>query len=86
MLSVLKVSDYNVHTMLLKVKIIFQLIYVCTGDIIVHMRPQGFMKILACTAQRLNIWKSILPTAMFFPLRVLNPSKDFEHTVVKWKE
>uniref|UniRef100_A0A8C0XJ09 Uncharacterized protein n=1 Tax=Castor canadensis TaxID=51338 RepID=A0A8C0XJ09_CASCN len=61
-------------------------LFVCTGDIIVHMEPQGFMRMLACLALQLNIWKNILCMAKFFHLRVLNPSKNFEHAVGKWKE
>lgn len=56
------------------------------GDIIVHMEPPGFMQVLACITQQPNIWETILAMAMFFYLRVLNPSKKFESTVVQWKE
>lgn len=76
----------QLYKIFLEFKVTFQFIYVCTGDITVHMEPQGFMKLLAYLAPQLNIWKTILPMAVFFHLRVLNPSRNFDHAVVKWKE
>lgn len=72
--------------MFLRVKITFQFTYLCTGDIIVHMEPQGFTKLLVCLAPQLNIWKNIPRMAMFFHLRALNPSKNCKHAVQEWKE
>uniref|UniRef100_A0A140LJG3 Stabilizer of axonemal microtubules 2 n=1 Tax=Mus musculus TaxID=10090 RepID=A0A140LJG3_MOUSE len=61
-------------------------LFVCTDGIAVHMEPQGFMNILTYLAPRRSIWKNIQNMAVFFHLRALSQSKDFKHTVVKWKE
>ncbi|CAO2613960.1 hypothetical protein LEMLEM_LOCUS16340 [Lemmus lemmus] len=50
------------------------------------MEPRGFMNILAYLAPQRSIWKNTPSMATFFHLGVLNPSKNFKHTVVKWKE
>lgn len=76
----------SMHIQLLMWVKLWWVFNVCIGDIIVHMEPQGFMKILAGLVPQLNIWKNILHMAVFFHLRVWSPRKNFERIVARWKE
>ena len=62
----------SMHIQLLMWVKLWWVFNVCIGDIIVHMEPQGFMKILAGLVPQLNIWKNILHA--FFHHLILFPT------------